>query len=256
LKRVETVGTPCHIEPDLFAPPRFCGCDVVPTATSVQKETTLRTVRKERVTDESACAFDQRWCGQKYKVKRHEVRGKSMVHVDEVRGWIDRTVLDPSGHKVGTVSQVFVDDATDSPEWATVNTGLFGRRASFVPIEGLRQEGDDLLIPWDRAQVKGAPQVDDDGDGHLTAVEEVQLYRYYAKEQRSAADAGEGSPGEATDAGATGRETDRHEADAQPPGNGQARLRKYVVTEEVHPVSRVLFDDSPADEAQESSHRQ
>ena len=86
----------------------------------------------------------------------------------------------------------FVDDATNSPEWATVNTGLFGgRRASFVPIEGVRQEGNELLIPWDRAQVKGAPQVDDDDDGHLTPEEEVQLYRYYAKEQRLATDADE-----------------------------------------------------------------
>jgi hypothetical protein len=190
-----------------------------------------------------------------------------MVQVDEVRGWIDRTVLDPSGHKVGTVSHVFVDDATNSPEWATVNTGLFGRRASFVPIEGVRQEGDDLLIPWDRDQVKGAPQVDNDDDGHLTPEEEVQLYRYYAKEQRLATDADEKSPGEATDADEKGpgeatdaraidRETDRDEANSASPGNGQARLRKYVVTEEVHPVSRVLLDDSPADEAQESSNRQ
>ena len=183
-----------------------------------------------------------------------------MVQVDEVRGWIDRTVLDPSGHKVGTVSHVFVDDATNSPEWATVNTGLFGRRASFVPIEGVRQEGNELLIPWDRAQVKGAPQVDDDDDGHLTPEEEVQLYRYYAKEQRLATDADEKSSGEATDAATDARaidgETDRDEANSESPGSGQARLRKYVVTEEVHPVSRVLLDDSPADETREPSSGQ
>ena len=59
-----------------------------------------------------------------------------MVHVDEVRGWIDRTVLDSSGHKIGTVSQIFVDDATNRPEWATVNTGLFGRRCPLSPLKG------------------------------------------------------------------------------------------------------------------------
>jgi hypothetical protein len=191
-----------------------------------------------------------------------------MVQVDEVRGWIDRTVVDSSGHKVGTVSHVFVDDAANSPEWVTVNTGLFGRRASFVPIEGIRLEGDDLLIPWDRAQLKGAPQVDDDDDGHLTPEEEVQLYRYYAKERRLATDADENGPGEGTGAEATGAEatgaearatdgeTDQSETTSESPRSGQARLRKYVVTEEVHPVSRVLLDDSPADETQEPSDRQ
>lgn len=175
-----------------------------------------------------------------------------MVQVDEVRGWIDRTVLDPSGHKVGTVSQIFVDDATNHPEWATVNTGLFGRRVSFVPLEGITQEGDDLVTPWDREQVKTAPQVDDDGDGHLAPEEEVQLYRHYAKAQRLAADTEENDRGEATDTHrASDRESDQDGANSESPGSGQARLRKYVVTEEVHPVSRVLLDDSPADEAQE-----
>ena len=185
-----------------------------------------------------------------------------MVHVDEVRGWIDRTVLDSSGHKIGTVSQIFVDDATNRPEWATVNTGLFGRRVSFVPLEGVTPEGDDLLIPWDQEQVKAAPQVDDDGDGHLAPEEEVQLYRHYAKEQRSAAGDDDNVRGEGTadnrasDREATGRERNQSEANSGSLEDRQPRLRKYVVTEEVRPVSRVLLDDSPAEDAQEPSNGQ
>jgi hypothetical protein len=180
-----------------------------------------------------------------------------MVQVEEVRGWIGRTVLDPSGHKVGTVSQVFVDDATNSPEWATVNTGFFGRQTSFVPLEGIRREGDVLQIPWEQEQVKAAPQVDDDGDGHLTPEEEVQLYRHYSKEQRLATDADETSREETPDDnGRTDRGRDQDEASPRSPATGQARLRKYVVTEEVHPVSRVLLDDSPVDEAPEPSNGQ
>lgn len=179
------------------------------------------------------------------------------MQVEEVRSWIGRTVLDPSGHKVGTVSQIFVDDATNSPEWATVNTGFFGRSTSFVPLEGIRWEGDDLQIPWEQAQVKAAPQVDDDGDGHLTPEEEVQLYRHYAKEQRLATDADEDGREETRDGN---RRTDggRDQDEARPgsPAKGQARLRKFVVTEEVHPVSRVLLDDSPVDEASEPSNGQ
>jgi sporulation protein YlmC with PRC-barrel domain len=184
-----------------------------------------------------------------------------MVQVDEVRGWIDRTVLDSSGNKVGSVSQIYVDDTTNRPEWATVNTGLFGRRVSFIPLEGVRQQGDDLVIPWDREQVRAAPQVDND-DGHLAPEEEVQLYRHYAHEQRSAADVDGDAQGEATaDARASDREASDREGSQSPAGpaaaeSGQARLRRYVVTEEVHPVSRVLLDDSPAHDSGERSNDQ
>ena len=176
-----------------------------------------------------------------------------MVQLDEVRGWIDRIILDPGGHKVGTVSQIFIDDANNRPEWAAINTGLFGRRSSFVPIEGVRQEGEDLVVQWDRTQVKDAPQVDDDGDGHLTAEEEVQLYRHYANRQGSETEAEENGGAAGRIDGEGARESEQHEVDSGSREQGQTRLRRYVVTEEVHPVSRVLMDDSPAEGAQETS---
>ena len=177
-----------------------------------------------------------------------------MTQVDEVRGWIDRDVVDPSGNKVGTVSEIYVEDATERPAWAAVHMGLFGRRSSFVPIEGVETQGEALVIPWDVAQVKDAPQVGDGNDGHLTPADELQLYRHYIRQHDLAtgADGAEDVRRMATEA------TERSTCDAVSDGTsdpatgsagqGQTRLRKYMVTEEVRSVSRELVDDSPVED--------
>ncbi len=97
------------------------------------------------------------------------------------RNQIDRlkgtTVLDTEGHKVGSVGQAFLDPVDGEPRWVTVRTGLFGRRESFVPLEGADLDGDVLRIRYDKATVKDAPHMDP--DSALTSDEEVELYRYY-----------------------------------------------------------------------------
>ncbi|MDQ3715282.1 MAG: PRC-barrel domain-containing protein, partial [Actinomycetota bacterium] len=53
-------------------------------------------------------------------------------NADELTG---ATVQDSSGDKIGKVSQVYLDDTSGQPKWVTVNTGLFGTKESFVPLE-------------------------------------------------------------------------------------------------------------------------
>ncbi|WP_308112894.1 PRC-barrel domain-containing protein [Streptomyces sp. DH12] len=92
------------------------------------------------------------------------------------RSLIGRKAFDRDGRKIGTVDEVYLDDATGLPEWAAVRTGLFGRDA-FVPLRPSDLVGDGLRVPYERALVKDAP---DFGVGrHLSAEQEVQLYRHY-----------------------------------------------------------------------------
>ncbi|MFF8387278.1 PRC-barrel domain-containing protein [Streptomyces kanasensis] len=92
------------------------------------------------------------------------------------RSLIGRKAFDRDGRKIGTVDEVYLDDATGVPEWAAVRTGLFGRDA-FVPLEPSDLVGDGLRVPYERALVKDAP---DFGVGrHLSPEQEVQLYRHY-----------------------------------------------------------------------------
>ena len=55
------------------------------------------------------------------------------------------TVYDKDGEKVGSLSQIYLDDVTNEPSWATVNTGLFGMSESFVG-SSQRRVGDVVTV--------------------------------------------------------------------------------------------------------------
>jgi uncharacterized protein (TIGR02271 family) len=150
------------------------------------------------------------------------------------------TVMDNDGNRIGTIEDIYLDQETDQPEWAVVKTGLLGSRVSFVPLAEASQEGADIRVPYDKDTVKGAPNMDPDGE--LSQGEEGELYAYYGlsySEQASdtglpqgTASEGRDTSGPTTDDAMTRSEeelrvgTTRREA-------GRARLKKYVVTEDV-----------------------
>ena len=204
------------------------------------------------------------------------------IEAQDYSGWIGQSVVDQAGDKVGKVSEIFVDDESGQPEWLTINTGLFSSRASFVPLQGASAEGDKLVIPFDKAKVKDAPQVDEDGDGHLEPSEEEELYRYYGRSYGGAAETtsqtttttppvattttgeredisgqpgvvGHDTSGPTTDDAMTRSEEEVRVGVARREA-GRARLRKYIVTEQVTqtvPVSReeVHIEREPITEA-------
>ena len=97
------------------------------------------------------------------------------MDIDRIRGAV---AYDRSGDRIGNVGEVYLDDQTGEPMWVTVNTGFFGLRTSFVPLEGSRFEDDDrLVLAHDKDQVKDAPNIDE--DGHLDRAQEDELYSYY-----------------------------------------------------------------------------
>jgi hypothetical protein len=92
------------------------------------------------------------------------------------RNLIGRRAFDRSGTKLGTVDEVYLDDATGVPEWAAIRTGLFSRDA-FVPLAPSELIEGTLHVPFDRSLIKDAP---DFGVGrHLSPEQELQLYHHY-----------------------------------------------------------------------------
>ena len=100
-----------------------------------------------------------------------------MPDMDTVRTWEGRTMVDRDMGRIGSIEAIYLDDRTGQPEWALVNTGLFGTKSSFVPLTQATLTGDDVRVPYDKQLVKDAPRVDP--DQHLSEAEERQLWRHY-----------------------------------------------------------------------------
>ena len=95
----------------------------------------------------------------------------------DLAGLRDGNVVSASGEKIGSIGQVYLDDQTGEPTFVTANTGLFGLKQSFVPLQGARVQDGDLVVDYDKETIKDAPRIDDDGS--LSPEEEDQLYAYY-----------------------------------------------------------------------------
>ncbi len=186
-----------------------------------------------------------------------------MLREDQVPQVIGSTAYGSDGQKIGKVGQVYFDEATDQPEWVTVNTGFFGTNESFVPLEGATFDGDRLTVAHIKDTVKDAPNVGD--DGHLSPEEERILYDHYrrgwedyivetglagttgmtsstATTQTSPPTGTQGydTSGPTTDDAMTRSEEQLH-VGTQSRETGRARLRKWVDTEYVNvtvPVER------------------
>jgi len=172
---------------------------------------------------------------------------------DDILSRRGQDLYDNSGDKIGSIEEIYLDAETNEPEWALVNTGLFGTKSTFVPLEQARDEGGTLQVPYEKAQIKDAPKVD--ADGNLSQQEEAELYRHYGLEYGES-ESGSGLPeGGAPTGGTTGgtvtdddaRGTVGHDTSGPTTDNamtrseeelrvgttqresGRARLRKYVV---------------------------
>jgi uncharacterized protein (TIGR02271 family) len=173
---------------------------------------------------------------------------------EDVLNWRGRDLYDNDGDKIGSIDDVYLDRDTDEPEWAVVTTGLFGTKRTFVPLTEATTADDGVRVPFEKATVKDAPRIDPDGE--LSREEERTLYDHYGR-QYTDYDQGSGVLDSDTDARAdtrtdiderSGRGTDvgapntddamtRSEEELRVGTTereaGRARLKKYVVEEEV-----------------------
>jgi hypothetical protein len=142
-----------------------------------------------------------------------------MPDIETIGTWEGRTLLDRDGGRIGIIDAIYLDDRTGEPGWALVNAGLFGAKSSFAPLAEAFQSDNDVVVLYDKQLVRDAPRVDP--DGHLSEVEERQLWRHYGLDY------------DTTDRAVTGPDAI---------GRGRVRLRKYVTTEQVEQIIPVRWE--------------
>jgi uncharacterized protein (TIGR02271 family) len=183
-----------------------------------------------------------------------------MPTIDDVKTWRGEQAHGRDGEKLGTIADIYLDRDSGEPEWAAIKTGLFGTKVSFAPLAEATHSGDGVQLPYTKDQVKDAPNAE--ADGELSQEEEAALYRHYGLDYSDApSDSGlptghdttdrDLADGDLTDHETTGRGPVGHDTSGPTTDEamtrseeelrvgttqreaGRARLRKYVVTENV-----------------------
>lgn len=183
-----------------------------------------------------------------------------MITTDEIQALAsDGVVIDQDGDKVGKVGQIYLDDTSGEPSWVTASTGFFGTSQSFVPLQGAHVQGSEVRVAYAKDVIKDAPRVDEDAS--ISPEEERTLFQYYGirghhgNDENHDRDPGHsdlhGREAANTDDGVDGvghvgqdrahtdegpsmtRSEEQVQVGTEKVNAGKARLRKYVVTENV-----------------------
>jgi hypothetical protein len=116
----------------------------------------------------------------------------SLPDPKQVRSWGGKLLVDREGNAIGTVTQIYTDDDSGLPEWATTN---IGEAPVFIPLKDAVESDGQIHVLVHRDDVAKAPLVVD--RHHITPEEEARLYRHYGipyspDRSRSGLPAGEG----------------------------------------------------------------
>ena len=201
-----------------------------------------------------------------------------------IKDLFNATAYDKAGEKLGSVKEVFVDEQSGQPTFVEVNHGLFGMSSSLVPLRGHDFTGDELKLAFSKDRIENAP--DFDSDKPLTPEAQADIFKHYDLENAQdvttyrderderAGVAGAGVAGAGAHAkdetaatssnltnneGEVIRSEERLDVNKERVATGEARLRKYVVTDtetvEV-PVEReeVRVERTPISEADAANY--
>jgi sporulation protein YlmC with PRC-barrel domain len=93
----------------------------------------------------------------------------------EYSDWPGRAVLDANGERLGEVREIYLDDATDRPEWVLIERS--GSEPRFVPLADARVEDQSIRVAMAAERIEAAPALEP--TKQLTLDQERDLYSHY-----------------------------------------------------------------------------
>jgi len=164
-----------------------------------------------------------------------------MTQADQLMSTVGTPAADSAGDPVGPVVQVYLDDTTGEPRWVTV--GQPDGVIRFAPVYGSRIDRGTLQLAVTAELVGRAPAVS--ADGHISAEQSQALFRHYDGHLGAPASGHTGpqpTDPSAEDTSMTRSEEQLHVGTEQV-ASGTARIRKTIVTEQVHQTVPVTHEE-------------
>jgi hypothetical protein len=100
---------------------------------------------------------------------------QSTLDIDRLRELLGVMVFDSAHEPVGTVNEVFYDEATTRPSWLGVAVAPSATSRILVPLESALIGGGGLTFPYTKDFMRRAPSV----AGDLGGAQEEELRAYY-----------------------------------------------------------------------------
>jgi sporulation protein YlmC with PRC-barrel domain len=137
----------------------------VPTATHASKEELAADVATQENAPEA-------------NANQADAETDQVVSFRDFSEWHGKDLIDRQGERIGRLEDVYFDVETDQPQFATVTEGLIRRHLTFVPLTEVTIGPDNLQVSASKTEVKGAPNIEMEGD-ELSRSDESILYHHY-----------------------------------------------------------------------------
>jgi len=93
---------------------------------------------------------------------------------DRIAHW---PVIDEDGRRVGVIVALYADVASDSLQWAGVDSGVAGRRRHLVPLAGAFEGDGFLQVGYAKERIERSPVPEDNAE--IAHNIEETLYHHY-----------------------------------------------------------------------------
>lgn len=100
--------------------------------------------------------------------------------IEDVESLPGETVSDQDGLKIGTIKRLYSAGEGDEVMWVTVEAklGVGHVREVFIPLARLKQEDDEIRVPYSSQHIQSAPQIE--AEQELSERDDRALRDYYA----------------------------------------------------------------------------